>query len=163
MKKIFLLLVSAVLALSACGPANVEQAAQEAASTAEALAPQGVEATANALLNDPTTQALASDAASTLEGIVPTNLRLQRDQALVLDTTREAAGVTNYRWTIAEVPAGAESVQGQVIAENSDGKLTLEPADYAKYFPVAGDYTINLELTQTDGTTQVAPIPLTVP
>lgn len=164
-----------VLALAACGPADVNQTANEIASAVPSLPPgaeataaaalndPAVQATADAVLNDPDVQAAASAAAAALAGLAPSDLRLQSDQPLVLGTTQEIAGVTNYRWVIAEVPAGAESVKGQLISENSNGQLTIEPSDYAKYFPASGDYTINLELTLADGTTQTAPIPLTVP
>lgn len=168
-------LCAVLLLLAACGPADVEQAGNAVASSLPSL-PAGAEATAQAALNDPAVQATAqaalndpalqaaaSEAAAVLEGLVPSDLRLQADQPLVLDTTREVSGVTNYRWVIADAPAGAESVEGQLISENSNGKLTIEPADYAKYFPTAGNYTINLELTNADGTTQTTPIPLIVP
>lgn len=168
-------LCALLLLLSACGPADVEQAGNAVASSLPSLPPgaaetaqaalndPAVQATAAAALNDPALQAAASEAAAALEGLVPSDLRLQADQPLVLDTTREVAGVSNYRWVIADAPAGAESVEGQLISENSNGKLTIEPADYAKYFPTAGNYTINLELTNADGTTQTTPIPLIVP
>lgn len=119
--------------------------------------------TTQAIIGDPTAQALANDTVANLAGLVPSDLRLQRDQPLVLDTTKELAGVTNYKWTIGVVPPGAESVQGKVINENSNGKLTIEPADYAQYFPVAGSYALILELTFTDGSKQSLPVPLIVP
>lgn len=167
--------LGALLLITACGPADVDQAANDLASAVPSL-PPGAEATAVAALNDPSLQAtanaalndpaLASAAAeigAALEGLVPSDLQLQSDQPLVLDTTREIAGVTNYRWTIADAPAGAESVEGQLISENSNGKLTIAPEDYAKYFPASGEYTINLDLSFADGTTQSTPIPLIVP
>ncbi|HEY0603863.1 MAG TPA: hypothetical protein VGD58_13175 [Herpetosiphonaceae bacterium] len=167
-----------LVALAACGPADVDQAANEAATTVGGALPSlppGAEATAAAALNDPTTQAALATAEAALNdpttqalleqagALVPSDLRLQADQPLVLDTTQQIAGVTNYKWTVAEVPAGAESVKGQVIEENSTGKLTIESADYQKYFPASGDYTINLDLTFEGGTTQTVPIPVTVP
>lgn len=177
MKFLHLLALCGLLLLAACGPADVEQAGEEAAASAEAalndpavqasaeaaLNDPTVQALASDALNDPTVQALASDAAAQLEGLVPSDLSLDRDQPLVLNTTREIAGVTNYRWVIADAPAGAESVEGEVIQENSNGQLTIDPADYDQYFPTAGDYTIDLELTFTDGTTQTTQIPLVVP
>jgi uncharacterized protein (DUF2342 family) len=155
-----------LVALAACGPAEVDQAANQAAETigtAIPSLPAGAEQTAAAVLNDPTAQALLEQAGAELEGLVPTDLRLQSDQPLVLDATRQIAGVSNYKWTIADVPAGAESVKGQVIQENSTGKLSIEPADYAKYFPSSGNYTVNLDLTFNNGSTQTLPIPVVVP
>jgi hypothetical protein len=166
MKIVKLCLMLALLALAACGPADVNQTANEVASALPSdlpSVPPGLDATAAAVLNDPTAQALLEQAGAELAGLVPSDLRLQRDQPLVLDTTREVTGVTNYRWTIAEVPAGAESVKGKLIEENSNGKLTIEPADYAQYFPVAGTYTVNLQLTMDNGTQQNVPIPVEVP
>lgn len=170
MKILKLAAVLMLVALAACGPAEVDQAANDAANEAAATIgtalpslPPGAEQTAAAALNDPTAQALLEQAGAELEGLVPSDLRLQADQPLVLDTTREIAGVTNYKWTVAEVPAGAESARGQVIEENSTGKLTIEPADYAKYFPASGNYTVNLDLTLDGGTMQTVPIPVVVP
>lgn len=171
MKRLVCVLVTGLLLLAACGPADVETAANEAASAAAgitasdaAAAASDVAAAASAAADDPDVQAAASEVAAAIEGLIGSEpLRLQADQPLVLSTTSEVAGVSNYRWVIAEAPAGAESVEGQVISENSDGKLTVEPADYEKYFPASGDYTINLELTLSDGTQQVQPIPLVVP
>jgi len=164
-------MILSLLALAACGPADVEQTANEVASAVPSL-PPGAEQTAaallndptaQALLNDPTAQALANQAGAELSGLVPSDLRLQQDQPLVLGTTQEVAGVNNYKWTITQVPAGAESVKGKVISENSNGKLTIEPADYAQYFPTSGDYTVDLELTFDNGTKQTVPIPVTAP
>lgn len=164
--------VAAILLLAACGPADVDQAARQAASAAPEL-----QASAEAALTDPSVQAAISDAAAltsdaasaigdaaqALQDVLPEELRLQQDQPLVLDTTQQVAGVTNYKWTVTEVPAGAESVKGKVIDENSNGKLTVEPADYEQYFPVAGTYTIDLELTFDNGTKQNVDVPLIVP
>ncbi len=171
--------------LTACGPADANQAAREAASAAgvavpsdaadqaasalaeaaSALASAGaeIEQAASEVLGDADLQALTNEAVTTVQGLTPADLQLNRDQALVLDTTQQVAGVTNYRWVITEVPAGAESVRGSIIAENSNGKLTLAPEDYAKYFPVAGDYTVDLELTYSDGKKERSPITITVP
>ena len=182
--------VAAIMILSACGPAQVDQAAQDAASAAGVAVPSDVAAAAasaiaeaaggaeaaasviadaaaqldpSSLLSEADLQALANEAETTVEGLTPSDLRLQRDQPLVLNTTQQVADVTNYRWVITQVPAGAESVKGAVLDENSNGKLTIEPTDYAKYFPVAGDYTVDLELTYANGTKERSPIPITVP
>ncbi len=163
---------SAAGAAGSAGQSVVASAAGAAASTA-ASAAAGVDTSAAASLAasaagavgvDPSAAAsLAGAAGSLAANVAPSELKLQRDQPLVLNTTAQVAGVTNYRWTIAQVPAGGESVQGDVIAENSDGKLTIDPADYAKYFPVPGTYTVNLDLTNANGTTTTQPIPVIVP
>ncbi len=171
--------------LVACGPADANQAAQEAASAAgvavpsdaaeqadaalgeaaSALASAGaeIEQAVSAALSDADLEALTNEAVTTIQGLTPADLRLNRDQPLVLDTTQQVAGVTNYRWVITGVPSGAESVRGSVISENSNGKLTLAPEDYAKYFPVAGNYTVDLELTYADGKKERSPITIMVP
>ena len=154
-------------AASAAGAA-ASTAASAAAGVDTSAAASAAAAAASAVGVDPSAAAsaaasLAGAAGSLAANVAPSELKLQRDQPLVLSTTTQVAGVSNYRWTIAEVPAGGESVQGEVIAENSDGKLTIDPADYAKYFPVSGTYTVNLELTNADGTTTTQPIPVIVP
>ena len=174
--------VACALTLAACGPADVETAANEAASALPSV-PAELAASAEALAEE--AEALASGiealagsedleaAASAIEGAAAElealadqfnePLRLQTDQPLVLDTTQEIAGVTNYKWTIAQAPTGAESVEGNVISENSNGKLTIEPADYAGYFPASGEYQVDLALTFDDGSVQSVPIPVVVP
>jgi hypothetical protein len=177
-----LITVACALMLAACGPADVETAADAAASalpsvpaelaaSAEALAEEaealasGIEALASSGDLEAAASALGAAAAEleALAGQFEEPLRLQSDQPLVLDTTQAIAGVTNYKWTIAQAPAGAESVEGQTISENSNGKLTIEPADYAKYFPASGDYQVDLALTFEDGTIETVPIPVVVP
>lgn len=155
----------ALLALTACAPGAIDQAAESVASALPSL-PPGAQATAQSLVTDPglaaTAQALASGAVESLEGLIPSDLRFDQNQPLVLNTTRQVAGVTNYRWVISDAPEGS-NVEGQVIAENSDGQLTLQPSDYAQYFPVSGNYTIDLILTFENGTSQTQQIPLVVP
>lgn len=181
MKTRSFLAAAALLLLGACGPADVNQATNQAASafpSAAAVASDAVNQAASALpsgaideavqagedlLNDADLQALGNEALTTIQGLTPSDLRLQRDQNLVLDTTQEVADVSNYRWVITQVPAGAESVRGSVIGENSNGKLSIEPSDYAKYFPVAGNYTVDLELTYANGNKERSPIPIIVP
>jgi uncharacterized protein YhdP len=168
--------VSAVLLLAACGAPGADQAASTAASAANQAAsalPSDVASAAASAVNQAASalpsaasaaaSALAEVTPSDLAGIVPSNLALQSSQPLVLDVTSQVAGVSNYRWTIAQVPPGGESVQGTVIGENSDGKLTINPSDYAKYFPVSGNYVVNLLLTNTNGSTNTVPIPVIVP
>jgi uncharacterized protein YhdP len=164
--------VGAVLLLAACGAPGADQAASTAASAANQAAsalPSDVASAAASAVNQAASalpsaaSALAEVTPSDLAGIVPSNLALQSSQPLVLDVTSQVAGVSNYRWTIAQVPPGGESVQGTVIGENSDGKLTINPSDYAKYFPVSGNYVVNLLLTNTNGSTNTVPIPVIVP
>jgi len=181
MKRILVSLACA-LTLAACGPADVETAANQAASALPSV-PADIAASAEALADEAEAlasgvEALASSgdleaAASAIEGVAAElealanqftePLRLQTDQPLVLDTAQEVAGVTNYKWTIAQAPTGAEAVEGDVISENSNGKLTIEPADYAKYFPASGEYQVDLALTFDDGSVQTVPIPVVVP
>jgi hypothetical protein len=181
MKRI-VIAVACALTLAACGPADVETAANEAASALPSV-PAELAASAEALAEEAEAlasgiEALASSgdleaAASAIEGAAAElealanqfnePLRLQTDQPLVLDTAQEIAGVTNYKWTIAEAPAGAEGVEGEVISENSNGKLTIEPADYARYFPAPGEYQVDLVLTFEDGSVQSVLIPVVVP
>ena len=182
MKIVKLLALSAALLLAACGsPADVQTAASAAGVSASdaAAAASAVGAAASELGVTESDAAAAaselaaaaselglsaSDAAVAIEGLTGSDpLRLQADQPLVLSTTQQVAGVSNYRWVISKAPAGAEGVVGQVISENSDGKLTVEPADYAKYFPTAGEYTVDLILTFTNGTSQTTQIPILVP
>lgn len=185
MKIIKVLALSAALLLAACGsPADVQTAASAAgvAASDAAAAASAVGAAASELgVTESDAAAAASEiaaaaselgltesdaaaAAVAIEGLTGSDpLRLQSDQPLVLSTTQEVAGVSNYRWVISAAPAGAEGVVGQVISENSDGKLTVEPADYAKYFPTAGEYTVDLILTFDNGTSQTTQIPIVVP
>lgn len=154
-------------AIASAAGAAASTAASAAAGVDTSAAASAAASLAGAVGIDPSAAAsaagsLAGAAGSLAANVAPSELKLQRDQPLVLSTTAQVAGVTNYRWTIAQVPAGGESVQGDVIAENSDGKLTIDPADYAKYFPVSGTYTVNLDLTSASGTT-TQPIPVIVP
>lgn len=154
---------AASTAASAANQANastVNQAASAANQAASAL-PSGASSAVNQAAS--ALGQAASAASSALAGVAPTNLKLQQNQPLVLSVTSQVAGVNDYRWTIVQAPPGAERVQGTKIAENSDGKLTIDPKDYAKYFPVSGNYVINLDLTGTNGTTNTIPIPLVVP
>ncbi|GAC1354515.1 MAG: hypothetical protein NVSMB42_12330 [Herpetosiphon sp.] len=156
---------TAVAALSAVSSAvpGADRTAAAAVSAIAAVLPAGSDQTAAAIANDPTLQALLSESVTTIQGLVPTDLRLDKNQGLVLNTTKQVADVTDYRWVITEVPKGAESVRGKQIGENSNGKLTIDPGDYAKYFPVAGRYNVDLELTYSSGKKEIAPIPITVP
>lgn len=173
-RHILILITGALLLLAACSPAETDQAAQDAVEQISSALPSGVveqagdalaSAAANAsdVLSDADVNELLGQAQVTIENLTPSDLRLENDQDLVLSTSQQVAGVTNYRWIITEAPEGAESVQGAVISENSSGQLTLAPSDYAQYFPVSGTYTVTLELTYEDGHREQTPITITIP
>jgi hypothetical protein len=105
---------------------------------------------ADGTLNEAATA--VSEAAGTLSAVAD-DVTLQQGEALVLDATNSVGNVANYSWTVLDAPAGAEAVKGQMIAEGSNGNVSLEPADYEKYFPVAGRYTVRLTVTDTSGAT----------
>ena len=50
-----------------------------------------------------------------------------------------------------------------MIKENSNGNVTIDPADYAKYFTTAGDYTVRLTVTDAAGKTADTDFDITVP
>jgi hypothetical protein len=62
-----------------------------------------------------------------------------------------------------QAPTGASSVVGQVIKEGSSGNVSLNPDDYTKYFPTAGDYTIRLTVMDAKGTTSNDDFTVTMP
>jgi K319L-like, PKD domain len=122
-----------------------------------------------AMLNEAATAAAGpevatavSDAAGTLSAAAE-DVTLEQGEALVLDATKSAGDIKDYKWTITKAPTGAESVVGQVIKEASSGNVTIEPADYTKYFPKSGDYTVQLTVTDTAGKTASNDIDITVP
>lgn len=154
---------SAAANAAAAIPSDIAAAAESAVNAAISSVPSDIAEQAAALLADAQLQQLASEAVSTISGLPSSNLKVQRDQPTVLGTTQEVADVTDYRWIMTQVPAGAEKVKGTLIAENSNGKLTVDPNDYAKYFPVAGDYIVTLELTFKDGHKERSPINLSIP
>ncbi len=154
---------AAAAAVASALPAGAAETAAAAAAAIASAIPADAGQTMVAMANDPTLQALANEALTTIQGLVPSDLKLNKSQSLVLGTTKQVADVTDYKWIITDVPAGAESVRGKQIAENSNGKLTVDPADYAKYFPVAGNYNVDLELTYSSGKKEIAKIPITVP
>jgi hypothetical protein len=103
-----------------------------------------------------------SDAANTLTAAAE-DVTLQQGQALVLDATKSAGDIKDYKWTITKAPSGADAVVGQVIKEASSGNVTIDPADYTKYFPKSGDYTVQLTVTDTAGKTASNDFDITVP
>ncbi len=130
--------------------------------TAQAIANEAI-ATIQAAANDPTAQALAATA---IASVSETNLQtavdavlasvgpvtVEQGQALTLEALSYIPNITNYRMTVVTAPAGAEAAEGKVIKEASDGNISLTPEEYEKYFTVAGDYTIRLDLTSSGQT-----------
>jgi hypothetical protein len=164
------MLLGAALMLGACGGPTVNNAANQAASAiAEPTTSAAISDAANAAateLANPTTQAAINQAATALTGpqaasaaaeaasglsAVAGDVTLQQGQAPVLDATKSAGNIADYKWTIEKAPSGAESVVGQVIKEGSSGNVSIDPADYAKYFPTAGNYTVRLTVTDAAG------------
>lgn len=172
-----------VLALTACGPGDVQTSANNAAATVTALVPAGVEETAAALAADPTVAALAADPTvaalandaaamvadpavqSTLDQAFSSlgNLTVTDGQALTLDALSSIPDVTNYTMTVTQAPAGAGVTAGTVIKEASNGNISLNADEYAKYFTVAGDYKIKLDIVSAGSKTASHEFTVTVP
>jgi len=91
--------------------------------------------------------------ATTALSAVADDTTIKQGQALILDATKSAGNISDYKWTIEKAPAGAKVSIGQTIKEGSSGNVSLEPADYAKYFPQAGAYTVRLTVTDSAGKT----------
>ncbi|KPV51817.1 hypothetical protein SE17_19075 [Kouleothrix aurantiaca] len=133
---------------------------------------------AGTALADPTNAAMINEAATAVTGpevatavtdaagaltAAASDVTLAQGQALVLDATKSAGDIKDYKWTITKAPAGAESVVGQVIKENSYGNVSIDPADYGKYFPQAGTYTVQLAVTDNAGKTATDDFDVMVP
>jgi hypothetical protein len=88
---------------------------------------------------------------------------IKQGEALILDATKSAGNIADYRWTIEKAPTGAESVVGQTIKEGSSGNVSLDPNDYQKYFPQAGPYTVRLTVTDASGKTATDDFEITMP
>jgi hypothetical protein len=93
-----------------------------------------------------------ADAAGALSAVAD-DTTIKQGEALILDATKSAGNIADYKWTIEKAPSGAEAMIGQTIKEGSSGNVSLEPADYAKYFPQAGTYTVRLTVTDSAGKT----------
>ena len=178
MRRMLLYLVFGAALLGACGPTDVQRAADTAATaaagpeaaTAEAglaTAVSGPEmATAMAIMATVVSGPEAATAMAETMGAlaaVEEDVVLQQGAPLVLDATRSAGNITNYQWTIVDAPAGAESVEGRTIKEESSGTVSLNPDEYAQYFPVSGTYTVRLTVTDTQGATADTEFTIVVP
>jgi hypothetical protein len=166
-------LLSSALLLGACGtPTTVNDAANQAGTaiadpTTSAAVDQATTAVSDptnaAALNDAANQATTAvagpDAATAMAdatgalSAVADDTTIKQGQALILDATKSAGSISDYKWTIEKAPSGAEAIIGQTIKEGSSGNVSLEPADYAKYFPQAGTYTVRLTVTDAAGKT----------
>src|SRR5262249_14820306 len=94
---------------------------------------------------------------------VADDVTLKQGEALVLDATKSAGDIKDYKWTIEKAPSGADAVVGQVIKEGSNGNISIQPTDYVKYFPTAGRYTVRLTVTDAAGQTSSDDFMLDVP
>jgi hypothetical protein len=103
-----------------------------------------------------------ADASGALSAVA-TDTTLQQGEALILDATKSAGNISDYKWTIEKAPTGAEAVIGQTIKEGSSGNVSLEPNDYSKYFPQAGPYTVRLTVTDNAGKTATDDFEVMVP
>ncbi|MEP7188867.1 MAG: PKD domain-containing protein [Roseiflexaceae bacterium] len=103
-----------------------------------------------------------ADASAALSAVAD-DTTIKQGQALILDATKSAGDISDYKWTIEKAPAGAESTVGQTIKEGSSGNVSLEPADYAKYFPKAGTYTVRLTVTDSAGKTAMDDFDIMMP
>jgi hypothetical protein len=154
------------------------QAGTEIANPTNQAAAVDAASQAATTLADPTNQAMLNEAATAVTGpeaatavadatgalsAVADDVTIKQGEALVLDATQSAGNITDYVWTIDKAPAGAEAVVGQVIKENSNGNVTIDPADYAKYFPTAGSYTIKLTVKDAGGQTSSTDFNIDVP
>ena len=177
-KLIICMILGAATLLSACGTAPTQDAANQVgtavsgsdAATAVSLGSTVVAApeagTAEALVGTAVAAPEAGTAEAVVSGAVQAaadDVTIQQGQALVLDATKSAGDIKDYKWTITKAPTGAESVVGQVIKEASNGNVTLNPDDYTKYFPAAGDYTVRLTVTNTQGASSNDDLTITMP
>jgi len=94
---------------------------------------------------------------------VADDVTVRQGEQLILDATQSAGNIADYKWTITKAPTGAESVVGRVINEGSSGNVTLDPNVYTTYFPMAGNYTVQLTVTDAQGQTSSDDFTIDVP
>ena len=148
--------------------AAIDQAATAVLEPTTAAAIDDAANQAGTAIADPTNAAAIDQAATAVTGpdaatavasatgalsAVAEDTTLQQGEALILDATRSAGNISDFKWTIEKAPTGAEAVIGQTIKEGSSGNVSLEPNDYLKYFPQAGPYTLRLTVTDNAGKT----------
>jgi hypothetical protein len=180
-------MIAGAALLSACGSAPAQDAANQASTAVSApevataasapevgtaaaevgtaaAAPEVATAIADAAtaVSGPegaTAEAMANEAVSA----VADDVAIKQGEELVLDASKSAGDIKDFKWTIDKAPNGAEAVVGQTIKEGSNGNVSLMPDDYVKYFPVAGDYTIKLTVTDVAGKTSSDDFTVTMP
>lgn len=182
---IFGIVFGSAALLSACGAAQVQEGANQAATAASGPeAASAINAAATAL-SGPEVASAMSEAATALSGpeaasamsmaataisdaagalsAAEEDVTVRQGEQLVLDATGSTGDIKDYKWTIVQAPAGAESVVGQTIKEGSSGNVSLNPDDYAKYFPKSGTYTVRLTVTSGSGATSSDDFTIDVP
>lgn len=175
-----LIAATLLLGLSACGsPADVNSAANQAATAVAGAAGSDAVATAQAAASDPTVQALANEAITAVSNAASDpgvqsavdqafsgmndRVTLAQGQALALSSLSAVPDITNYKMTVVDTPAGAEASKGQVIKEASNGNVSISPDEYSKYFTKSGDYKVRLDLTTSGNKTASHEFTVTVP
>jgi K319-like protein len=103
-----------------------------------------------------------ADASGALSAVAD-DTTIKQGEALILDATKSAGNISDYKWTIEKAPSGAEAMIGQTIKEGSSGNVSLEPNDYLKYFPQSGPYTVRLTVTDNAGKTAMDDFEVLVP
>ncbi len=178
MQKLIICLIFGAALLSACGAAQVQDTANQvgtAVSGSDAATAVSLGSTALAMPEMGTAEALMGTAVAAPEmgtavaaisgdlQATAADTMIQDGQALVLDATQSAGNIQDYKWTITQAPTGAEAVVGQVIQESTTANVSLNPDDYSKYFPTAGDYTVRLTVTDVQGASSNDDFKITMP
>jgi hypothetical protein len=162
--------------------AAVDQAATELSDPTNAAALEDAVNQAGTAIADPTNAAALEDAANQAAtavagpdaatamadaagalSAVADDTTVKQGEALILDATKSAGEISDYKWTIEKAPSGAEAMVGQIIKEGSSGNVSLEPNDYLKYFPRPGPYTVRLTVTDNAGKTAMDDFEVMVP